>query len=609
MPYAFEMQQQPGLVYEASPQPACGNPQSSPASNRSQFAPVGMPHEHTLQPILPNATSRKRSAADGLEPPTKSKKLASDGPPLRTVHTTAEPMPIPTAQTEPQLCKEQLDLIDLIVRGHNVFYTGSAGCGKSTVLRAFVSRLKHMSKRVKILAPTGKAALDINGSTTWSFAGWTPNHMKRPIEELEKAAFGRFVRKRMLELDVLVIDEISMVENLHLERLSRVMKKARGSELPFGGVQVVITGDFCQLPPVKPFQFCMDCGRELIPLKAEGAYKCHKHGRFLDADKWAFCSKAWKEANLKHVHLTQIHRQSDQVFVKILQKFRLGTPISSEDRALLLNHPCDTKNATRLFSTLAEVKRVNDAAFARLQSSQLDFRCLDDFSWNPQHRHLERMRQRGPDGSLLALREHRLDALAELKKGMLVVLLVNLDVDSGLVNGSQGEIVGFESYSKEKLPKRSMKAAGKRGKEEEIPAERQTIGGDYAELREAQIAAFIDQAEVKCWPIVCFDNGITRTIYAECRVNEVGDDKPYSLLMRTQIPLVAAWAMTIHKSQGMTLNKVIVDLAKSFESGQEYVALSRARSLEGLKVESLGQTQSSGDQDVRKFLADEFGIS
>ena len=84
-----------------------------------------------------------------------------------------------------------------------------------------------------------------------------------------------------------------------------------------------------------------------------------------------------------------------------------------------------------------------------------------------------------------------------------------------------------------------------------------------------------------------FDNGITRTVFAECRVNELGDEQPYSLLMRTQIPLVAAWTMTIHKSQGMTLNKVIVDLARSFESGQEYVALSRARALSGLKVESL----------------------
>lgn len=79
------------------------------------------------------------------------------------------------------------------------------------------------------------------------------------------------------------------------------------------------------------------------------------------------------------------------------------------------------------------------------------------------------------------------------------------------------------------------------------------------------------------------DNGTQRVISAECRVNEMGDEEPYSLLMRTQIPLVPAWAMTVHKSQGMTLNKVVVDLARSFESGQEYVALSRAISLEGLK--------------------------
>jgi hypothetical protein len=154
---------------------------------------------------------------------------------------------------EPVLCKEQEDLVNLILSGQNVFYTGSAGCGKSTVLKAFVKRFREQGLEVKIIAPTGRAALDINGSTTWTYAGWTPDHHKKPLKELKAGAHGKFVRKRLQETNVLIFDEISMVENHHFERLNVLMKEARGDSRAFGGVQVIVTGDFCQLPPVKPF--------------------------------------------------------------------------------------------------------------------------------------------------------------------------------------------------------------------------------------------------------------------------------------------------------------------------------------------------------------------
>jgi ATP-dependent DNA helicase PIF1 len=150
------------------------------------------------------------------------------------IHLKADVVPI----TEPELCKEQADLVDLIVSGKNVFYTGSAGSGKSTVLKAFCKRLREKGLQVDIVAPTGRAALDINGSTTWTYAGWTPNHHARPLKDLKIAAHGKFVRRRLKATHVLVLDEISMVENLHLERLNEVMKEARNSELAFGGVQV-----------------------------------------------------------------------------------------------------------------------------------------------------------------------------------------------------------------------------------------------------------------------------------------------------------------------------------------------------------------------------------
>jgi ATP-dependent DNA helicase PIF1 len=124
---------------------------------------------------------------------------------------------------EPTLCQEQADLVNLILSGRNVFYTGSAGVGKSTVLRAFEKRFRAAGKRISITAPTGKAAHNVNGTTTWTFAGWTPKAHEEPIAVLQKNAHGDHVWKRLSQTDVLVIDEISMVENLHFERLNRVM--------------------------------------------------------------------------------------------------------------------------------------------------------------------------------------------------------------------------------------------------------------------------------------------------------------------------------------------------------------------------------------------------
>lgn len=119
-------------------------------------------------------------------------------------------------EPEPVLSSEQQHVVDLILQGHNVFYTGSAGCGKSTILKAFVKQLQLQGKRVKIVAPTNLAALNVNGQTTWNFAGWTPDSMKKSLDKLKKASHGKEVNERFEATDVLVLDEISMVEVSHL---------------------------------------------------------------------------------------------------------------------------------------------------------------------------------------------------------------------------------------------------------------------------------------------------------------------------------------------------------------------------------------------------------
>ena len=485
-------------------------------------------------------------------------------------------------RTEPQLCDEQLELVDLIMEGRNVFYTGSAGCGKSTVLRDFVARLKARGSTVYIIAPTGKAALEVRGVTLYSYAGWTPDILKKPMKRLEQNAHKRRNWRRMNNTDVLIIDEVSMVENQIFERLNRVMKSARDKNKPFGGVQIIATGDFCQLPPVRPFRFCMECGTELLRHSGGKLYECEEHGEFDDSEKWAFCSDAWKECDFVHFRLKKVHRQKELVFKTLLEKCRLGRPLNQGEKNLLLNHKCETAGAVRLFPTRDEVGQVNDAEMASLKGRSLKLNCLDDFFWNRQHVDLENKSERGQSvHTLLALEEHKFESVLEMKENMLVILLINLDFDAGLINGSQGVIVGFETPNDDSLPKQY---------------------GDYKARRQGLIREFVKRAVVCEWPIVQFQNGVKRTIYAHCMMSELGDSEPYSLLSRTQIPLVAAWAMTIHKSQGMTLSRVIVDLRRTFQKAQDYVALSRASSLAGLKVEALGDRNWGCNKEVLQFL-------
>ena len=487
-------------------------------------------------------------------------------------------------RTEPQLCDEQLELVDLIMKGRNVFYTGSAGCGKSTVLRDFVARLKARGSIVYIIAPTGKAALEVRGVTLYSYAGWTPDILKKPMKELERNAHKRRNWKRINNTDVLIIDEVSMVENHILERLNRVMKSARGKKKPFGGVQIIVTGDFCQLPPVRPFRYCMECGTELLRHSRGKLYECEEHGEFDDSEKWAFCSDAWKECDFVHFRLKKVHRQKEPLFKNLLEKCRFGRPLDQGEKNLLLNHKCETAGAVKLFATREEVGRVNDAEMAWLKGRSLKLNCLDNFFWSRKHVDLEDKSERGQSGhTLLALEEHRFEPVLDMKENMLVALLINLDFDAGLINGSQGVIVGFETHNDDSLPKQY---------------------GEYKARRQGLIREFVKRAVPCEWPIVQFQNGVKRTIYAHCMMSELGDSEPYSLLSRTQIPLVAAWAMTIHKSQGMTLSRVIVDLRRTFQKAQDYVALSRASSLAGLKVEALGERNWGCNKEVLRFLED-----
>lgn len=168
------------------------------------------------------------------------------------------PIPALRHESEPDLHPEQAKVVDCILQGINVFYTGSAGTGKSTVLKSFVKKLKEFGKHVDIVAPSGIAALNVGGMTIYAYAGWHPDSFKESLQEFVRKSHGKNVRRRLCKTDVLVIDEISMVERDILVRLNTMMQEVRAGwkpekgekamsrhsrKLPFGGAQIIVTGE------------------------------------------------------------------------------------------------------------------------------------------------------------------------------------------------------------------------------------------------------------------------------------------------------------------------------------------------------------------------------
>jgi hypothetical protein len=175
-----------------------------------------------------------------------------------TTTVTSKPVPVGQSEQEPDLHPEQATVVDAILSGKNVFYTGSAGTGKSTVLKAFCTKLKARNKHVDIIAPSGIAALNVGGTTIYAYAGWHPDLFKEPLKVFLEKSHMKSVRKRLCRTDVLVIDEISMLERDLLTRLDAIMREVRHGYIPergekrnsphsalqpFGGAQIVVTGE------------------------------------------------------------------------------------------------------------------------------------------------------------------------------------------------------------------------------------------------------------------------------------------------------------------------------------------------------------------------------
>ena len=417
------------------------------------------------------------------------------------------------------------------------------------------------------------------------------NSFQQPLEKLLGTASER-VRKAMRKLKVLIIEEISMVESQFLERLNCLMQHVRQNYRPFGGVQVIFVGDFHQLPPVKPFQFCLHCGEVMANQNTEpmcSSEKCARRGMaFMSCDKWAFRAPVWKDLHLRHVKLEQIHRQKDVGFQDVLNKIRNGVLLTDDEwDELTVKKDRDGAFPIRLMSRREQVRYFNMCQLGALKSKACTWDALDSarkLSYSDEDKCHPRVGQilRDLETYKESLKDHRLPTTLALKVGARVVLLSNLNPEGGLVNGSQGEVVKFVDTTSWPVKKQEGK------------------GHNMWRAEQAKINEFQRSQGFQC-PVVRFTCGKTVTVRPIVQESLRGRSNDRYLVSRIQIPLTLAWALSIHKSQGMTLEHVEVSSNDIFESGQLYVGFSRATKLEGLTVTGYSREQLSTDKDVLEF--------
>lgn len=438
---------------------------------------------------------------------------------------------------------KQATALDILKTGSNVFLTGSAGSGKTYTLNEYIHYLRARRIPVATTASTGIAATHMNGITihSWSGIGIKDELTERDLANLSRK---KVLKDRLKETAVLIIDEISMLHAKQLNLVNEVLKHMRSSDEPFGGIQVVVAGDFFQLPPVGS--------------RGES-----------NREKFAFMSEAWLEAKFKICYLTEQHRQETDsgdeekiTLDAILNQIRGEQGVSAAAVAALQNtfYQDVDVNRTRLYTHNVNVNKINENELALLDGETVTYNAI----------------AHGDDKLVETLKKSvRTSDELTLKVGAKVMFIKNNN-ELGVSNGTMGELIGFTTI-------KQLKSKEEFSSADDDNDELDTADNDVAD-KEASEKDNSDNLKVSTdrFPIIKLNSG--RQVIAEGEEWMIEDESGEILASYTQIPLSLAWAITIHKSQGMTLDAAEIDLSKTFELGQGYVALSRLKSLEGLKL-------------------------
>jgi len=392
---------------------------------------------------------------------------------------------------------QQKEAFDLLKMGKNIFLTGAAGSGKTYLLNQYIRYLKENNVGVAVTASTGIAATHLQGSTLHSWSGIGVKD-KLDQNDLEKLLKTDRIKRNYKKTKVLIIDEISMLHKHQLDMVNTIARYILNSDKAFGGMQIILCGDFFQLPPVSS-------------------------GFSAKEIQFAFEAQAWIDAEFYVCYLHEQHRQGNDPLLAILNDIRSGSAGEHTKvplRTRYKKEPIGPTKATRLYSRNINVDVINDQELTSLKGKEKIFKMVTDgFSTL-----VESLKK-----SCLALEQLKLKIGAE-------VMFIKNDVSGKYVNGTQCIVVDFDKN--------------------------------------------------EGWPVVKTHAGEIITAFPEEWTYEENDIVRATLI---QVPLRLAWAITIHKSQGMTLDAAEIDLGDAFEPGMGYVALSRVRSLSGLKLMNLNE--------------------